>query len=32
VNWALGEMRKDGTDLKILQKWGLNEQNRAPAQ
>jgi polar amino acid transport system substrate-binding protein len=31
VNWALGEMRKDGTDLKILRKWGLTEQNRAPA-
>jgi polar amino acid transport system substrate-binding protein len=29
VNWALGEMKKDGTDLKILRKWGLNEQNRA---
>jgi polar amino acid transport system substrate-binding protein len=29
VNWALGEMKKDGTDLKILKKWGLNEQNRA---
>lgn len=29
VNWALAEMKKDGTDLKILEKWGLNEQNRA---
>ena len=29
VNWALKEMKKDGTDLKILKKWGLNEQNRA---
>lgn len=29
VNWALAEMKKDGTDLKILKKWGLNEQNRA---
>jgi polar amino acid transport system substrate-binding protein len=31
VNWALAEMKKDGTDLKILQKWGLGEENRAPA-
>jgi polar amino acid transport system substrate-binding protein len=32
VNWALAEMKKDGTDLKILKKWGLGEANRAPQQ
>lgn len=30
VNWALAEMKKEGADLKILKKWGLNESNRAP--
>jgi polar amino acid transport system substrate-binding protein len=29
-NWALTAMKKDGSDLAILQKWGLGEQNRAP--
>lgn len=30
-NWALAEIKKDGTDLKILKKWGLSEINRVPA-
>ncbi len=30
INWALREMKTEGADLKILQKWGLNEANRAP--
>ena len=30
-NWALAEIKKDGTDLKILKKWGLGEINRVPA-
>lgn len=29
VNWALGEMKKEGADLEILKKWGLSESNRA---
>jgi polar amino acid transport system substrate-binding protein len=29
-NWGLTAMKKDGSDLAILQKWGLGEQNRAP--
>jgi polar amino acid transport system substrate-binding protein len=28
INWALAEIKKDGTDLKILKKWGLGENNR----
>lgn len=28
INWALRQMKADGADLKILQKWGLNESNR----
>lgn len=28
-NKALAEMKTDGTDLRILQKWGLTERNRA---
>ncbi len=28
INWALAQIKADGTDLKILQKWGLNENNR----
>lgn len=30
-NWALSEIKKDGTDLKILKKWGLSDINRVPA-
>ena len=30
-NWALSDIKKDGTDLKILKKWGLGEINRVPA-
>ena len=30
-NWALADIKKDGTDLKILKKWGLGEINRVPA-
>lgn len=29
-DWALGEIKKEGTDLQILQKWGLTESNRVP--
>jgi polar amino acid transport system substrate-binding protein len=29
INWALAAVKADGTDLKILKKWGLSEQNRA---
>jgi polar amino acid transport system substrate-binding protein len=29
-NWALAEIKKDGTDLKILQSWGLSAINRVP--
>lgn len=28
-NWALKQIKADGTDLAILKKWGLSEQNRA---
>ena len=28
INWALAQIKADGTDLKILQKWGLGESNR----
>lgn len=28
-NWALKAIKEDGTDLAILKKWGLTEQNRA---
>ncbi len=28
VNWALKAIKADGADLKVLQKWGLSEQNR----
>ncbi len=30
-NWALASIKRDGTDLKILQKWGLSADNRVPA-
>ncbi len=30
-NWALAAVKKDGTDLKILKKWGLSAANRVPA-
>jgi len=30
-NWALAAIKRDGTDLKILQKWGLSAANRVPA-
>jgi polar amino acid transport system substrate-binding protein len=29
VNWALSEMKKEGADVTILKKWGLDESNRA---
>lgn len=28
INWALAQIKADGTDLKILKKWGLGENNR----
>lgn len=28
INWALAQVKADGTDLKILKKWGLGELNR----
>lgn len=28
INWALKAIKADGTDLEILKKWGLTEQNR----
>jgi polar amino acid transport system substrate-binding protein len=30
-DWALAELKKEGTDLKLLAKWGMSEANRAPA-
>lgn len=30
INWALAQIKADGTDLKILKKWGLSEINRHP--
>lgn len=30
INWALAQVKADGTDLKILKKWGLSEINRHP--
>jgi len=30
LDWALNEIKKDGTDLAILKKWGLSEINRSP--
>ena len=29
-NWALAAIKRDGTDLRILQKWGLSAANRVP--
>jgi polar amino acid transport system substrate-binding protein len=31
LNWALKKMKDEKADLEILKRWGLGEQNRAPA-